>query len=209
MKKLLILISIGLFVGGCMFIGDTSSDSPFSDLEKKAKKMRDSGAVAIIGRGSDNDDSFAKRQAMNDAKALASEFNKTKVETMDKLFRESVGMAGNNEQSKHWVNVTKTVSVSALEGLIDLKSKVVEKKVKNRATNTRETNYKYAVLMYISPTTYQKSIEDALAKEAAANQVNAQAAAEVERLKQIYTGSGFQEDLKKESAAFEEWLKSQ
>jgi len=207
MKRLLILISIALFVGACAS-GMKAIQDPFSKIDKKAKKMRDGGAVAVVGRGSSTDMNFALDQARENAEQKISKANVTKIEAMNKLFREDVGMAGNNEQSKHWVNVMKTVTVSAAKGAMELESYYVPEKIKNQQ-GKKVTNYNYALLLYIAPERYQKDIEDALAKEAADNRAKADAVAELERLKQVYKSSKFQEDLKEESAAFEKWLEKQ
>ena len=207
MKKLILVISMALFVGACA-PGMKAIQDPFNKIDKKAKKMRDGGAVAVVGRGSSTDMNFALDQARENAEQKISKANITKIEAMNKLFREDVGMADNNEQSKHWVNVMKTVTVSAAKGAMELESYYVPETVKNQQ-GKKVTNYNYALLLYISPERYQKDIEDALAKEAADNRAKADAAAELERLKQVYKSSKFQEDLKEESDAFEKWLEKQ
>jgi len=166
MKKILSYILI-LFIPFLFFacsgskMSQSSSDSykevndPLHPLTVEANKIIKDGGVAAVGTGVSSRSDIAERKARSSAQGNLAEIFNLKVQRLKNNFQEEVGQSKTSEVNELFSVATKQLTSKVLHGAIEKDYKKLQNK---------KGNYKYGVLMVVTPKTVNMSILDQMQK---------------------------------------------
>jgi hypothetical protein len=161
----LVVFSFILFANACSSsnvsnnkqISENPSDfvevnDPLGALDDLASQIVEKGGVAAVGIGVSRRSDIARQKAIADAEMNLAAIFERKVQGLKKNYLEEVGQGNESEVNELFSSVSKTVIKQTLKGAMVKSSKTLY--------NKGNRQYKYGVVMAITPKTANMAILD-------------------------------------------------